>query len=250
MLLSIFFHQNGPCPRHLETSWCDVSGICEDHALRFQFQSSCHRFNHEYRIKYHDFTCVWLTPKPPNDLGPGIPPSDRLLGSIGHLAKLDTSKVGLQHVLRIKHPRVSPEKGWIFRSPRRFIIMKVIQTSNEHEIHYNSKHEKKIRTSNEHKMKHNRGARGSPIARRQEGKTLAILIIIPTFVEDGCRFSMFLKGTYNQEHLWTIKQAYLGIHNSKSPQNSHYSTQSPPSFSTLRCKFMDKPMYITTPLWL
>lgn len=71
----------------------------------------------------------------PNDLL-GIPPS-RLLGSIGHLAKLDTSKVGLQHVLRIKHPRVSPEKGWgFFGPPRRFIIMKVIQTSNEHEIHY------------------------------------------------------------------------------------------------------------------
>lgn len=50
------------------------------------------------------------------------------------------------------------KKLGFFRSPRRFIIVKVIQTSNEHEIYpLHRKHEKKIRTSNEHKMKHNRG---------------------------------------------------------------------------------------------
>ena len=86
----------------------------------------------------------------------GIPPS-RLLGSIGHLAKLDTSKVGLQHVLRIKHPRVSPEKGWIFPVPTQ-----IYHNEGDSNIQWtwnplHSKHEKKIRTSNEHKMKHNRG---------------------------------------------------------------------------------------------
>ena len=114
----------------------------------------------EYRIKMYKIPWLHMCGKDrnPQMIYFGIPPS-RLLGSIGHLAKLDTSKVGLQHVLRIKHPRVSPEKGWILRSPTQ-----IYHSEGDSNIQWtwniwnplHRKHEKKIRTSNEHKMKHHR----------------------------------------------------------------------------------------------